>query len=415
MPSGDGEARRIVVSARDVSERRRLEEQLRQAQKMEALGQLTGGVAHDFNNMLTLMLGGLDTIDRQLAQWPAAPAKARIERAKDMALQGVQRARALTGRLLAFSRRQTLAPQAVDVNALVGGIGDLLQRTLGEPIALKTLLADAVWNAYVDPSELESALVNLALNARDAMPRGGRLIIETANRRLGANDVASFAERVEASDYVSIAVMDTGVGMDAETLARAFDPFFTTKEVGKGTGLGLSQVYGFCRQSGGHVQIESEPGRGTTVRMFLPRQAAPSTGLAERNRAELARPGGRESILLVEDDDGVRAYAIEALRDLGYRVAEASSGKAALSVLDSAPKLDLLLTDVVMPGDYNGWELAEEAIRRRPGLRVLYMTGYSRDAIMWNGRLDPGVHLLGKPFSLEELAAKVRSRLDAAQ
>jgi PAS domain S-box-containing protein len=415
VPSGNGEARRVIVSARDVSERRRLEEQLRQAQKMEALGQLTGGVAHDFNNMLTLILGGLDTIDRQLAQLPAAPAKARIERAKDMALQGVQRARALTGRLLAFSRRQALAPQAVDVNAMVGGIGDLLQRTLGEPISLKTILATGIWNAYVDPNQLESALVNLALNARDAMPRGGRLIIETADRRLDANEAAAFAERVEAGEYVTITVMDTGVGMDAETLARAFDPFFTTKDVGKGTGLGLSQVYGFCRQSGGHVQIESEPGHGTTVRMFLPRQAAFSAGLAERNRAELDRPGGRESILLVEDDDGVRAYAKEALRELGYRVAEASSGKAALNVLDNARNLDLLLTDVVMPGDYNGRELAEEATKRRPGLRVLYMTGYSRDAIMRDGRLDPGVHLLGKPFSLEELAAKVRDRLDGAK
>ncbi len=414
-PSRDGKAQRVVVSARDVSERRRLEEQLRQAQKMEALGQLTGGVAHDFNNMLTLILGGLDTIDRQLVQLPAAPTKARIERAKDMALQGVQRARALTGRLLAFSRRQPLAPQAVDVNALVGGISDLLQRTLGEPIALKTILASGIWNAHVDPNQLESALVNLALNARDAMPRGGRLVIETANRRLGPNDVVLFTERVEPGEYIAIAVMDTGVGMDEQTLARAFDPFFTTKDVGKGTGLGLSQVYGFCRQSGGHVQIESEPGRGTTVRMFLPRQAALSSGLAERNRAELDRPGGRESILLVEDDDCVRAYAMDALRELGYRVAEASSGSAALSVLDGAPKVDLLLTDVVMPGDYNGRELAEEALKRRPGLRVLYMTGYSRDALTRHGRLDPGVHLLGKPFSLEELAAKVRNRLDAAK
>ena len=414
VPSRDGKARRVVVSARDVSERRRLEEQLRQAQKMETLGQLTGGVAHDFNNMLTLMLGGLDTIDRQLVHLPAGPAKARIEKAKDLALQGVQRARALTGRLLAFSRRQALAPQAVDANALIGGLGDLLQRTLGEPIALRTILADGIWNAYVDPNQLESALLNLALNARDAMPRGGRLIIETANRRLKATEASAFAERVEAGEYVMIAVMDTGVGMDAQTLTRAFDPFFTTKEVGKGTGLGLSQVYGFCRQSGGHVQIESEPGRGTTVRMFLPRQTDPSSGLAARNRAEFDRPGGRESILLVEDDDGVRAYATEALRELGYRVAEASSGRAALSVLDAAPNLDLLLTDVVMPGDYNGRELADEAQRRRPGLRVLFMTGYSRDAIMRHGRLDPGIHLLGKPFSMEELAAKVRGRLDAA-
>ena len=414
VPSRDRKARRIVVSARDVSERRRLEEQLRQSQKMEALGQLTGGVAHDFNNMLTLMLGGLDTIDRQIIHLPGSPAKTRIEKAKDLALQGVQRARALTGRLLAFSRRQALAPQAVDANALVGGISDLLQRTLGEPIAMKTILADGLWNAYVDANQLESALLNLALNARDAMPRGGRLIIETANRRVGPTDAVSFAERVEPGEYVTIAVMDTGVGMDAQTLARAFDPFFTTKDVGKGTGLGLSQVYGFCRQSGGHVQIESEPGRGTTVRMLLPRQADPSLGLVERTRAEFDRAGGRESILLVEDDDGVRAYALEALRDLGYRVAEASSGRAALTVLDSAPNLDLLLTDVVMPGDYNGRELADEALRRRPGLRVLYMTGYSRDAIMRHGRLDPGIHLLGKPFSMEELAAKVRSRLDAA-
>jgi PAS domain S-box-containing protein len=413
-PGRDGKARRVVVSARDVSERRRLEEQLRQAQKMEALGQLTGGVAHDFNNMLTLMLGGLDTIDRQLAQLPEAPAKARIERAKDVALQGVQRARALTGRLLAFSRRQALAPQAVDANALVTGISDMLRRTLGEPISLKTILADGLWNAHVDPNQLESALVNLALNARDAMPRGGRLVIETENRRLGADDAASFEEGLAPGEYVTVTVMDTGAGMDAETLARAFDPFFTTKDVGKGTGLGLSQVYGFCRQSGGHVQIESEPGRGTAIRMFLPRQAAPSSGLAERNRAELDRPGGRESILLVEDDDGVRAYAMEALRELGYRVAEASGGKAALSVLDSAPNLDLLLTDIVMPGEYNGRELAEEALRRRPDLRVLFMTGYSRDVIMRQGRLDPGVHLLAKPFSLEDLAAKVRSRLDAA-
>jgi PAS domain S-box-containing protein len=296
----------------------------------------------------------------------------------------------------------------------IRAIAEIERDANGETIALTTLLADGVWRAYVDPNQLESALLNLALNARDAMPRGGRLIIETANRRLEARDVAVFAERVEPGEYVMIAVMDTGAGMDAETLARACDPFFTTKDVGKGVGLGLSQVYGFCRQSGGELKIESEPGRGATVRMFLPRQTAPASGLAERNRAEFDRPGGRESILLVEDDDGVRAYATEALRDLGYRVAEASSGKAALTVLDGAPNLDLLLTDVVMPGEYNGRELAEEALRRRPGLRVLYMTGYSRDAIMRHGRLDPGVHLLGKPFSMEELAAKVRSRLDEA-
>ncbi len=415
VPSRDGERRRVVVSARDVTERRRLEEQLRQALKMEALGQLTGGVAHDFNNLLTLVLGGLDTIDRQLVLLPEVPPRARIERAKDMALQGVQRARALTTRLLAFARRQALAPQPVDPNALVAGISDLLQRTLGEQIALRTILADHVWNAFVDPNQLENALINLALNARDAMPRGGSLVIETANRTLDAADVASFAEQVEAGEYLSIAVMDTGAGMDPETRARAFDPFFTTKDVGKGTGFGLSQVYGFCRQSGGYAEIESSPGRGATVRMFLPRQSAPFAELAEPSEASFAGAGGRESILLVEDDDGVRAFASETLRDLGYRVAEASSGKAALSILDNAHDLNLLLTDVVMPGGYNGRELADEAVRRRPGLKVLYMTGYSRDAINWRGRLEPGIHLLAKPFSHEELAAKVRKRLDAAQ
>ena len=413
VPAQPGEPRRLVISARDITQRRRLEEQLRQAQKMEALGQLTGGVAHDFNNMLTLVLGGIDTIDRQLAQLPASAAKARIERAKDMALQGVQRARALTGRLLAFARRQALAPQSVDANALVGGICDLLQRTLGEHIALKTILADGIWNAFIDPNQLENALINLALNARDAMPAGGRLVIETANRRLSPAEVAGLPEWVEPGDFVMIAVMDTGVGMDEATAARAFDPFFTTKEFGKGTGLGLSQVYGFARQSGGCVEIESEPGRGTTVRLYLPRQAH-SADMTDSTPSDLSRPGGRESILVVEDDDGVRAYATEALRELGYRVAEAPSGKAALGVLESVPRLDLLLTDVIMPGEYNGRELADEALKRRPGLRVLFMTGYSRDAIIRNGRLAPGVHVIGKPFSLEELADKVRKRLDAA-
>ena len=413
VPAGDGKPRRVVVSARDCTERRRLEEQLRQAQKMEALGQLTGGVAHDFNNMLTVVLGGLDAIDRHVAQFPENAARTRIERAADMAMQGVQRARALTSRLLAFSRRQALAPQRVDPNALVGGLSDLLQRTLGELIVLKTLLADGAWSIFVDPNQLENALINLALNARDAMPRGGSLVIETVNRGVAAAEAAAFPERIEPGDYVAIAVMDTGVGMDAPTVARAFDPFFTTKEVGKGTGLGLSQVYGFCRQSGGHAQIESQPGHGTTIRMFLPRQAAQSHPLAKPAEVQFGGSGGRESILLVEDDDGVRAYATEALRDLGYRVAEAASGKAALSILDQAAGLDLLLTDVVMPGELNGRELAEEATKRRPGLRVLYMTGYSRDALSRDGRLSPGVHVLGKPFSLDELAAKVRGRLDA--
>ena len=274
VPSREGEARRVIVSARDVTERRRLEDHLRQSQKMEALGQLTGGVAHDFNNMLTLVLGGLDTIDRQLGGLPDAPATARIARAKAMALQGVQRAQALTDRLLAFSRQQALAPQAVNANALVGGICDLLQRTLGEQIALQTNLAEGLWSAFVDPNQLENALINLAVNARDAMPRGGKLVIETANRFLDAATIGSLPERIEPGEYVMVAVSDTGGGMDEDTRKRAFDPFFTTKEIGKGTGLGLSQVYGFARQSSGQVQIESALGKGTVVRIFLPRQSA---------------------------------------------------------------------------------------------------------------------------------------------
>ena len=274
VPSREGEARRVIVSARDVTERRRLEDHLRQSQKMEALGQLTGGVAHDFNNMLTLVLGGLDTIDRQLGGLPDAPATAQIARAKDMALQGVQRAQALTDRLLAFSRQQALAPQAVNANTLVAGICDLLQQTLGEQIALQTNLAEALWNAFVDPNQLENALINLAVNARDAMPRGGKLVIETANRFLDAATIGSLPERIEPGEYVMVAVSDTGVGMDEDTRKRAFDPFFTTKEIGKGTGLGLSQVYGFTRQSSGQVQIESALGKGTVVRIFLPRQSA---------------------------------------------------------------------------------------------------------------------------------------------
>ena len=405
----------MIVSARDVTERRRLEEHLRQSQKMEALGQLTGGVAHDFNNMLTLVLGGLDTIGRQLGHLPDSPATARIARAKDMALQGVQRAHALTNRLLAFSRRQALAPQPVNANKLVGGLYDMLRRTLGEPIALETNLSDRLWNAFVDPNQLENALINLAVNARDAMPRGGKLTIETANCSLDARYVGALLERIEPGEYVMIAVADNGVGMDEDTRMRAFDPFFTTKEIGKGTGLGLSQVYGFTRQSAGHVQIESELGRGTVVKIYLPRQSSAPVDLNESDRRPFAQAVGRESVLVVEDDDAVRAYTADILRELGYRVAEASSGKAALAIVEKATQLELLLTDVVMSGDMNGRELANQAIKLRHGLRVLFMTGYSRDAIIRHGRLDAGVHLIGKPFSFQELAAKVRDRLDASE
>ena len=415
VPSEEGGDRRVIVSAHDVTDRRRLEEQLRQAQKMEAVGQLTGGVAHDFNNLLTLVLGGLDVIGRQIPNLPAAGALSRIERARDMALQGVNRAAALTSRLLAFSRLQALAPQSVDANKLVAGTCELLRRTIGETVSLETVLAGGLWRAYVDPNQLENALLNLALNARDAMPDGGRLTIETANASLDHAYVASLAEPVESGQYVMIAVADTGVGMDLATLERAFDPFFTTKEVGKGTGLGLSQVYGFARQSGGHVKIYSEFGAGTTIKIYLPRRVGVDGEMPAEDPMKARGALGLETILVVEDDDALRTYTSDVLRELGYRVFEAANGAAAIANLHQIDAIDLLLTDVVMPGGVNGRQLAAEAIRRRPSLKVLFRTGYTRNAIIHHGRLDPGVHMIGKPFSFQELATRVRARLDATE
>ncbi len=415
VPEEPGSLRRVVVSARDITERRRLEEQLRQAQKMEAVGQMTGGVAHDFNNLLTLVLGGLDLIGRQIPNLPASPALTRIERARDMALQGVQRAAALTSRLLAFSRRQALAPQALDANKLVAGICDLLRRTLGEEISLETVLAGGLWRTFADSNQLENTLLNLALNARDAMPNGGKLTIETANAFLDAAYVAALAEPVAAGQYVMIAVSDTGTGMDQATRERAFDPFFTTKEVGKGTGLGLSQVYGFTRQSNGHVRIYSEPGHGATFKVYLPRHEDPVEKAGDDTTANVDGAIADESILVVEDDDALRAYTSEILRELGYRVTAAASGAAALEIMKKNEPIDLLLTDVVMPGGLNGRRLADEASRMRPGLKILFMTGYTRNAIVHHGRLDPGVHMISKPFSFQELASRVRGRLDAGE
>jgi PAS domain S-box-containing protein len=412
VPGEAGFGRRVVVSARDVTERRRLEEQLRQAQKMEAVGQLTGGVAHDFNNLLTLVMGGLEIIGRQLPQLRDTATAERIARARDMAMHGVQRAVALTSRLLAFSRQQPLAPQVLDANKLVAGICDLLRRSLGEAVSLETVLAGGLWRTYADPNQLENALLNLALNARDAMPDGGKLTIETANASLDEVYVASLTEPVTPGQYVMIAVADTGSGMDRATLARAFDPFFTTKEVGKGTGLGLSQVYGFTRQSAGHIKIYSEIGEGTTVKIYLPRRIGTTNEAISAAPPDAARAIGEETILAVEDDKDLRAYTAEILRELGYRVIEAANGVAALEILGREEKLDLLLTDVVMPGGMNGRQLADAAAAIRPELRVLFMTGYTRNAIVHHGRLDAGIHLISKPFSFQELAARVRARLD---
>jgi CheY-like chemotaxis protein len=379
---------------------------------MEAVGQLTGGVAHDFNNLLTLVLGGLDMIGRQLPQIQTPAAMGRIIRGRDMALQGVTRASALISRLLAFSRQQPLSPERVDANKLVAGICDLLRRTIGETISLETVLAGGLWPTYADGNQLENALLNLALNARDAMPQGGKLTIETQNSHLDHGYVERLSEPVESGQYVMIAVTDSGVGMDRDTRERAFDPFFTTKEIGKGTGLGLSQVYGFTRQSAGHIKIYSELGVGTTIKLYLPRYFGEAKAGVADAAPEAAHAAGAESILVVEDDDSLRAYATEILRELGYRVLEAPNANSALEILAMEDNIDLLLTDVVMPGGVNGRQLADEATRRRPTLRVLFMTGYTRNAIVHHGRLDAGIHMIGKPFSFQELAARVRARLD---
>ncbi|WP_339873815.1 ATP-binding protein [uncultured Brevundimonas sp.] len=395
----------------EVAERLKVEDALRQAQKMEAVGQLTGGVAHDFNNLLTVILGGLETVSRQLTVSPSPESRTRIEKAVAMATHGAERAATLTARLLAFARRQPLEPRPVDAGRLIIGLADMLERTLGEQVALETVGGAGLWLAHVDAGELENALVNLAVNARDAMPDGGHLTIETGNAFLDETYVASIPEPVPPGQYVLVAVTDTGEGMDADTARKVFEPFFTTKEVGKGTGLGLSQVYGFVRQTGGHVRIYSEVGSGTTVKIYLPRFIGDSVS-DPTEAANSATEGGSETILLVEDHDDLRAYSAGVLRELGYTVLEAPDGRAALDVFQAHDDIALLFTDVVMPAGLDGRQLADEARRRRPGLKVLFTTGYTRNAIVHNGRLDPGVNLLSKPFTYHELAVTVRRVLD---
>jgi len=393
--------------------RRKAEEALRQSQKMEAVGQLTGGVAHDFNNLLTIIQGGLDMIGRQIQNIDATPAVSRMVRGRDMAIEGVRRAAKLTSRLLAFARQQPLDPKTIDPNKLVSGVCELLRRTLGEAVSLETVLAGGLWRTHVDANQLENALVNLGLNGRDAMPNGGKMTIETANCYLDRSYVDGLTEPLEPGQYVMIAVADTGAGMDRSTIEKAFEPFFTTKGVGKGTGLGLSQVYGFVRQSAGHVKIYSEIGEGTTVKIYLPRHHGQEEQEEESDRSgDPHHAVGAETVLVVEDDDALRMYDVEILNDLGYNVLPAANAAAALEILDRGHKIDLLFTDVVMPGGMNGRQLADEALRRRPGLKVLFTTGYTRNAIVHHGRLDPGVEMIGKPFTYQELGARIRAVLD---
>ncbi len=395
----------IASLREEQAHRSRVEEALRQAQKIEAVGQLTGGVAHDFNNLLTVIIGGLDTIRRNPNGDPS-----RIQRAADMALHGAQRAASLTARLLAFARRQPLNPVPLDVNVLVRDLTDLLHRTLGETIELEGVLSPRAWTIEADPNQLESALLNLAVNARDAMPDGGKLTIEIANADLDERYTQTDAE-VIPGQYLSIAVSDSGQGMDKQTLARVFEPFFTTKEVGKGTGLGLSMVYGFVKQSRGHVTIYSEVGLGTTVKLYFPRYYGDAA--VPRLADDAAPPRGSldETILVVEDNDDVRVFSRESLTDLGYRVIECAEAEAALEIIQGEEPIALLFTDVVLPGR-SGRALSDAALLIRPDLKVLFTTGYSRNAIVHQGRLDPGVKLITKPFTVDELAVRIRDVLD---
>jgi signal transduction histidine kinase/CheY-like chemotaxis protein len=381
-------------------------EALRQSQKMETIGQLTGGIAHDFNNLLQIVTGNLETLQRNMRQ--DSP---RLKRAVEHAMIGAARAATLTHRLLAFARRQPLAPKQVDVNRLVTGMSELLHRSLGETIEIETVLSSGLWPVEVDPNQLENAILNLALNARDAMEGGGKLTIETANTHLDRSYTAQHPE-IPPGHYVAICVSDTGTGILHDDLDRVFEPFFTTKEVGKGTGLGLSMVYGFVKQSGGHVKIYSEPSQGTTIKVYLPRLLAPAEDQAE---PVVHVPEGTrdETVLVCEDDAGVRAYSVEALRELGYRVLEAPDAVACLRLLDEQPDdVDLLFSDLVLPGGVDGVRLASEARQRRPGLKVLFTTGYARDAVLHQGRLDHEAGVITKPFTYAELAARVRDALD---
>jgi signal transduction histidine kinase/ActR/RegA family two-component response regulator len=381
------------------------EGQLRQLQKMESIGQLTGGIAHDFNNMLAVVIGSLDIAQRR------SDDRERVARSISNAREGAERAAALTARLLAFSRQQPLAPVALDANRLVAGMSELLHRSLGETIEVETVLAAGLWPTYADAGQIENALLNLAVNGRDAMPDGGRLTIETANAHL--DDAYARANvDVTAGQYVMIGVTDTGIGMSPEVIAKAFDPFFTTKPVGKGTGLGLSQVFGFAKQSGGHVAIYSELGQGTTVKLYLPRSRVAIAEPAGRIDTAML-PSGRsdEIILVVEDEQRVRHFSVDALRDLGYTAISAPSPLRALTILDEQPSIALLFTDVVMP-EMDGRRLADRARIKRPELKVLFTTGYTRNAVVHNGTLDAGVAFLPKPFTVAQLAMKVRETID---
>jgi signal transduction histidine kinase/ActR/RegA family two-component response regulator len=392
----------------EIKEREKAEDALRQAQKMEAVGQLTGGIAHDFNNMLAVIVGNLSLLLRRAAQ-----GKDDLTKYAEGALEGASRGARLTQQLLAFSRQQPLTPVALDPNKLLSGMSELLRRALGEHIRFETVIAGGIWTIHADKTQLETAILNLAVNARDAMPDGGTLTIETSNAYID-HTFEGGQGAPTPGQYVVIAVTDTGTGMPPEVTAKAFDPFFTTKPVGQGTGLGLSQVYGFVRQSRGQVKIYSEVGHGTTVKLYLPRhigdtqrESAPETS------QNLPMGNVQEVIVVAEDDATVRRMTVDSLRDLGYTVHHAEGATSALRLLEMHPETTLLFTDIVMP-DGNGRKLAEDARLMRPDLKVLFTTGYARDAIVNNGMLEPNMQLLTKPYTIAQLATKVRSALGPA-
>ena len=398
---------RVATELREQTDGRAVAEtQVRQLQKMEAVGQLTGGIAHDFNNMMAIVIGGLSLMERRLARGDTD-----VGKYLDAAMDGAMRAATLTQRLLAFSRQAPLAPEPIDANRTISGLSDLISRTIGEQVQLQTVLSAGLWKTRADPNQLENVLVNLAVNARDAMPDGGKLTIETNN----AHADAAYARQyeIEEGQYVLICVTDTGTGMTPEVLEKAFDPFFTTKPVGKGTGLGLSQAFGFVRQSGGNLKVYSEIGHGTTFKIYLPRfygEAAVPT----RRPASLPVRGGSpaEVVMVVEDEQRMRDFTVEALRELGYTVVHADGGVEALAMIEGGQAMSLLLTDIVMP-EMTGRQLADKVLASLPQMKIIYMTGYTRNAVVHNGVIDPGTNFLPKPFGIDQLAILVRQVLDS--
>jgi PAS domain S-box-containing protein len=403
----NGELLGFAKVTRDLTEKRRVEEQLRQSQKMEAVGQLTGGLAHDFNNLLTGISGSLEMMQVRMAQGRTAE----FDRYFMAARGAVKRASALTHRLLAFSRRQTLDPKPTDVNRLLSDLEELVRRTVGPSVRVEVVGASGLWPTLVDPNQLENAILNLCINARDAMPDGGELTIETSNKWI--DELAGRRHDLPVGQYVSVCVTDTGTGMTPEVIAKAFDPFFTTKPLGEGTGLGLSMVYGFARQSEGQVRIYSEVGQGTTMCLYLPRHLDDAPMEEEDTASEPLEPTGEgEVVLVVDDEPTIRMLITEVLAEAGYAVIEAPDGPAGLRVLESNARIDLLITDVGLPGGMNGRQVADAARVSRPDLKVLFITGYAENAVIGRGRLEKGMFVLTKPFQMEVLASRIREIIE---